>query len=336
MKTICYRNTKIILPNWVPNSRLNEECPLGFAYEDGDFYVHIYGMGEGFYTISPGITAIEGKKAGLSLNQWVVDRFGAENIQPMYEEVGVSHPSIWRPGISEYNELQQGLRYTSLEKEDESQALFLLLQKLVDIFSYIEPVECNLSCYGHRLRELIIIASTEFENQCRHILRANQIHPQGRDYTSKDFIKLNKPAHLTDYEVKFKPYADLHPFKPFDDWNENQPTKSLIWYDKYNHVKHDRGNGFADASLETALNVIAANIILYAVRFGPYLLFNIPSALSGYINQYVHLSLVNPDIRSFYIPKVKTDNDMRKDYFSFNPLQFGLIEPRKIIPIHIS
>lgn len=110
MKAICYRNTKIILPNWVPNSRLNEECPLGFAYEDGDFYVHIYGMGEGFYTISPGITAIEGEKAGLSLNQWVVDRFGAENIQPMYEEVGVSHPSIWRPGISEYNELQQGLR----------------------------------------------------------------------------------------------------------------------------------------------------------------------------------------------------------------------------------
>lgn len=92
----------------------------------------------------------------------------------------------------------------------------------------------------------------------------------------------------------------------------------------------------ADASLETVLNVIAANIILYAVRFGPYLLFNIPSALSGYINQYVHLSLVNPDIRSFYIPKVKTDNDMRKDYFSFNPLQFGLIELRKIIPIHIS
>lgn len=266
----------------------------------------------------------------------MVNRFGADDIQSRYEDVGVSHPSIWRPGISEYNELQQGLRYTSLEKEDESQALFLLLQKLVDIFSYIEPVECNLSCYGHRLRELIILASTEFENQCRHILMANQIRPQGRDYTSKDFIKLNKPAHLTDYEVKFKSYADLHPFKPFDDWNENQPTKSLKWYDKYNHVKHDRGNDFVDASLETSLNAIASNIILYAVRFGSYLLFIFPSALSGYINQYVHLSLVNPDIRSFYIPKMKTDNDMRKDYFSFNPLQFGLIESRKIIPIHIS
>lgn len=334
MKAICYHNTKITLPYWAPNSRLNEECPLGFAYEDGDFYVHIYGMGEGFYTISPGITAIEGKKAGLSLKQWVVDRFGAENIQSMYEEVGVSHPSIWRPGISEYNELQQGLRYTSLEKEDESQALFLLLQKLVDIFSYIEPVESNLSCYGHRLRELIILASTEFENQCRHILRANQIHPQGRDYTSKDFIKLNKPAHLTDYEVKFKPYADLHPFKPFDDWNENQPTKSLIWYDKYNHVKHDRGNGFADASLETALNVIAANIILYAVRFGPYLLFNIPSALSGYINQYVHLSLVNPDIRRFYIPKIKTNSFTIKEYFFCNAFRDRLIEPWMVMPIH--
>ena len=207
---------------------------------------------------------------------------------------------------------------------------FCFFKKLVDIFSYIEPVECNLSCYGHRLRELIILASTEFENQCRHILRANQIHPEGRDYTSKDFIKLNKPAHLTDYEVKFKPYADLHPFKPFDDWNENQPTKSLIWYDKlwydkYNRVKHDRGNDFVDASLETSLNAIASNIILYAVRFGFYLLFNFPSVLSGYFNQYVSLSLVNPDIRSFYIPN-----------FTCDVLDAGLIELWKALTVHIS
>ena len=218
---------------------------------------------------------------------------------------------------------------------------FCFFKKLVDIFSYIEPVECNLSCYGHRLRELIILASTEFENQCRHILRANQIHPEGRDYTSKDFIKLNKPAHLTDYEVKFKPYADLHPFKPFDDWNENQPTKSLIWYDKlwydkYNRVKHDRGNDFVDASLETSLNAIASNIILYAVRFGFYLLFNFPSVLSGYFNQYVSLSLVNPDIRSFYIPKVKTVNDVRKDYFTCDALDAWLIELWKALTVHIS
>lgn len=132
MKAICYHNTKITLPNLVPNSRLNEECPLGFAYEDGDFYVHMYGRGEGLYTIFPGLTVMEGKKDGTSLTQWVVDQFGAENIQSMYEQVGVSHHSIWRPGISEYNELQQGLRYTSFEKEDEDQALFLLFQKLID------------------------------------------------------------------------------------------------------------------------------------------------------------------------------------------------------------
>ena len=79
---------------------------------------------------------------------------------------------------------------------------------------------------------------------------------------------MNIPAHLTDYEVKFKPYADLYSFRPFDHWNENQPTKSLKWYDKYNRVKHDWGNDFVDASLETSLNAIASNIILYAVRFG--------------------------------------------------------------------
>ena len=63
MKAICYRNMKITLPNW--SSRLNEECPLGFAYEDGDFYVHMYGRGEGLFTIFPGLTVIEGGKKGL-------------------------------------------------------------------------------------------------------------------------------------------------------------------------------------------------------------------------------------------------------------------------------
>ena len=59
VKAICYHNTKITLPYWAPNSRLNEECPLGFAYEDGDFYVHMYGMGEGSYTISLGNVQIK-------------------------------------------------------------------------------------------------------------------------------------------------------------------------------------------------------------------------------------------------------------------------------------
>lgn len=268
--------------------------------------------------------------------QWVVNRFGADDIQSRYEDVGVAHPSIWRPGLYTYKELQQGLRYTSFENEDEDQALFLLFQKMIAIFSYIGPADRNLCCYGHRLRALIILASTEFENQCRHILSANHISPKGNDYISKDFVKLNIPAHLTDYEVKFKPYADLYSFRPFDHWNENQPTKSLKWYDKYNRVKHDRGNDFVDASLETSLNAIASNIILYAIRFGSYLLFNFPSVLLGYFNQYGSLSLVNPDIRSFYIPKVKTVNDMRKDCFTCDALDAGLIELWKALTVHIS
>ena len=333
MKAICYHNTKLTLPHWNPNDRLNEKCQLGFAYEDGNFYVHIYGRGEGLYTISPGLTAIEGKTENISLEQWAVKRFGAENIQSMYEEVGVTHPSIWRPGLYTYDEMQQGLHYSSFEKEDEDQALFLLLQKLNDIFTYIEPANCNLSCYGHRIRELIVLASTEFENQCRNILRANHIPSQGKDYMSKDFVKLNAWAHLTDYEIMFKPFANLRPFKPFDDWNEEKPTQSLIWYDKYNHVKHDRAQHFTDASLETALNAIAANIILYSVQFGPYLLSNFPSALSSYFNQYIHLSLVNPDVRTFYIPKLKLDDSIRKDYFTCDAFRAGLIEPWTITPL---
>lgn len=209
--------------------------------------------------------------------------------------------------------------------------MFLLLQKLINIFTYIEPANCNLSCYGHRIRELIILASTEFENQCRNILRANNISPQGKDYMSKDFVKLNALAHLTEYEIMFKPFANLRPFKPFDNWNEERPTQSLVWYDKYNRVKHDRTNDFSAASLETTLNAIAANIILYSVQFGPYLLSNLSSVLSSYFNQYIHLSLVNPDITTFYIPKLKLNDSIRKDYFVCDAFRERFIKPWTVI-----
>lgn len=68
VKAICYHNTKITLPYWTPNSRLNKECPFGFAYEDGDFYVHIYGMGEGTYTISPGNAQIKNLRKGFKMS----------------------------------------------------------------------------------------------------------------------------------------------------------------------------------------------------------------------------------------------------------------------------
>lgn len=79
--------------------------------------------------------------------------------------------------------------------------------------------------------------------------------------------------------------------------------------------------------MDTALNALAANIILYAVRFGPYLLSNVNSVLSGYFNQYIHISLVKPDIRTFYVPKLKLTDDVRKDFFVLNAYQTRMIEP---------
>lgn len=73
-------------------------------------FIYMVG-GDGLYTVSPGITAIERKTKGSSLEQWAVKRFGAENIKTMCEKVGVTHPSIWRPGLYTYAELRQGLHY---------------------------------------------------------------------------------------------------------------------------------------------------------------------------------------------------------------------------------
>lgn len=63
-----------------------------------------------------------------------------------------------------------------------------------------------------------------------------------------------------------------------------------------------------------------------------FLTFSLPCR--AILNQYVHLSLVNPDIRRFYIPKIKTNSLITKEYFFCNAYRDRLIEPWKVMPIH--
>jgi len=96
LKPITYRNKKTPEElNFIPPLHL--EQPRGYAYETDTHFVHIYGIDSGLYTISPGLTVIEGK-AG-TLEAWVKNRFGAEQIEDMNNDIGEVKKCIWRPGL---------------------------------------------------------------------------------------------------------------------------------------------------------------------------------------------------------------------------------------------
>lgn len=328
MKAICYKNTKTTLPDWSPNDQLEQHCPLGYAYETDGFVVHIYGAKDPFYTLSPGLTVIQKNTTNCPITQWAERVFGAQDIQEMNTDVGVTYASVWRPGLYYDYEIATGLGATNLEIKDEEQVLLILLKKMTDAFIYIEPCQYSLHTYSHYLRDLLILACTEFENQCRRVLEAANLK-HGKHCGTSEYVKLNALCFLQEYSVSFGTYSDLPPFFPFASWSDKQPTQSLRWYQQYNNVKHNRLKAFPQATLESVLHAIAANVILFCVRFGPYRLFNQNSILSGYINQYIRVKLVNPDIKSFYVPLLKIKLDTIENLFCFNSYKNGYSVPWK-------
>ena len=311
---ICYKNTFTNIPNFEGDTHLTQQN--GYAYETNAHFIHIYGYGNGLHTISPGLTVCEGKNG--TLENWVKRVFGATNIQQMNNEVGHSIKAIWRPGLYYENEIFEALCCDEYECRSSEQALVILLQKLSDLLLYIEPDINNLDTYSHKTRELLILACTEVENQWLSILKKSNALPLSGRYSTNDYVKLNNLAYLFEYQVSYNNYRNISSIQPFKDWNSLNPTQSLDWYNAYNKTKHDSDVAFKDGKLKYVLNAISDNIILHCVRFSPYGLYNRRTTLSGFINQMVDISLVNCNIKTFYIPFIELPNNSRNDLFVYD------------------
>jgi hypothetical protein len=143
-----------------------------------------------------------------------------------------------------------------------------LVGMLDTIFQAIHPVQANMDCYGNSIRNLLILACTECEAQWRGILAANGQalkHPSTQDY-----VKLAPAMRLSEYAVKLRHYPWLDAVSPFTAWEAARPTQSIIWYDNYNAVKHDRETEFARATVDAAIHAITAIWIMVAAQFGSH------------------------------------------------------------------
>lgn len=139
---------------------------------------------------------------------------------------------------------------------------------LNDILRTIYPTTDNLHVYGHNIRNLILVACTEFETQMQGILKANNISSLSNTYTTRDYVRLRDALRLKSYSIELKNYPNLQSFTPFKDWEIQNPTKSLTWYDSYNKLKHDRENQFCIGTLEVLLNSISACLIVLFAQYG--------------------------------------------------------------------
>lgn len=183
------------------------------------------------------------------------------------------YPRIYRPVYSDDDKhnmrISSGYSYppnSEINGHESLAQLSSLTDSLKEIFSVVSPELNNLSTYGHKIRNLLVIACTEVESQWKGILRENNY--QGQRLTTHDYIKLLPDLRLNEYKVKLPMYQKLALFSPFDNWNLTSPTQTLDWYHAYNAVKHDRESNFDQAQLKHIINAVIACAILFKAQYG--------------------------------------------------------------------
>jgi len=143
-------------------------------------------------------------------------------------------------------------------------AYSIIERDLVRLFEYIEPADKNRETYSHRLYELLLRASTEFEANCKGILGANDYNCP-RDFNICDYHKTNEASRLSEYEVRVSVWRGAPKvFRPLDKWSVG---RSLVWYQAYNCVKHDRSRSFQKANLENVLSAVAGVLVVLFSQF---------------------------------------------------------------------
>jgi hypothetical protein len=167
---------------------------------------------------------------------------------------------IYRPGVfpNYCTDIRNLENYGMLGR-----AYNLLESDLRKIFEYVEPCSHNLNTYSHRIYELFLRASTEFESNAKGILKANGYSKDDRSMSIKDYHRLDKSTKLSEYHIEIEFWRpNKMVIAPFLEWKESH---SLQWYGDYNLVKHNRDANFHLATLDNTLKSVAAVLsILYA------------------------------------------------------------------------
>lgn len=166
------------------------------------------------------------------------------------------------------------------ERTSLCRAYKMLEQDLEILFEYIEPCDANKLTHSHRTFELMLRACTEFEANCKGILKANGYNPTKRDkarriiarssdeWNINDYWKVNKVIKLSDYKVNLQSwYPSPLQLQPFRNWHGVTSGQRLNWYQAYNEAKHNRDTKFERSNFENTIEAIAGLLCVLFAQF---------------------------------------------------------------------
>lgn len=150
--------------------------------------------------------------------------------------------------FDEYNKIYWRM-YLALEKE------------LVETLYYVELNTNNYSTTSMKFSKLLLSIGAEIDNvfrECTGLTGRSDIEFYYNNITTKYSSIISQQVKIKDESIVIMPY---------DGWNGTKPSKSLVFWDKYNELKHDRVLHSQNASLETVLNALAGLFIIEMYRF---------------------------------------------------------------------
>lgn len=133
------------------------------------------------------------------------------------------------------------------------------------LFLYVAPADENLKTYSYHIHELLIRICIEIEANFKAIFAENHYSKQEKDYTIKDFWKINASHKLSEYKVKMPTWEGRNNiFEPFAGWKS---STSLPWYRTYNRSKHNRDKYFKDANLKILMDAFCGLFVVLTAQF---------------------------------------------------------------------
>lgn len=240
---------------------------------------------------------------GKSLMEWadviLLNRMKAKNLFEVQTKPGNYHPRMWRGDMENLKASMLAGSQAILSKA--VVAGEIIIDRLFDLFTYIEPTKSNQNIFGHKVRELLLLSCMEVESGWTAILRAND-YPVNNRLSTNDYVKLLDPLFLSRYEVQFSMYPEIGRVSPFKHWTRSQPTQSISWYNAYNNTKHNREDNFHASTLEHAISSVAAVAIMLYSQFGPA---SVPDGIEVIIE--------NVDLNWPYIPLGTANRNVNPD-----------------------
>lgn len=265
------------------------------AYQYGEQNVFLGYKGWNVLPYLSDIFAIESTKKSIEA---VYDENFNLNFYEEERVIGEMYDKVWKPGLDSNFPAQ--LSYTINEKNIAKRDLGILLGKVRELLQYVEPSTPSMTSFGYKMRELLILASTEVESYFKALTSPKSGHAQ----TTSDYVSLLTKVDTTKYEIGYVDCIQRYSCSPFKNWKVSAPTQSIAWYDAYNKVKHDKGSNMTKATLKNCLDAVAAAIILFSIRYSPHVLYLENDSCSMLFNNSFELRVRKLKLCDIYIPLI--------------------------------